>query len=213
MNKRLRRRTLGLMLGVVALSGVLVGAALASDNGGSGSTGPNGHVGSLQVDRSTLQDVIAVAGVPQAVGSGQIIGATRYPAFESLGYSCQEKRGEDLTWISGAGPWCRTVFYVNERTRRLAGLWSATARYQGPRGIRPGMSASVAERRVHKRVGTGCRLDFELGTTHTRAVLWVDVDGGRGVREPGSNAWVLLGGRIGYLALESNRHPVGLLFC
>ena len=210
MNRRFRQRILGGIVCTVVLSGVLVGSALATGTGGGGSIGPNGHVGSLQIDRSSLQDVIAFAGAPDSVGSGRVGPPYYYPPFEALAYSCQDRYGPGRFWTGASGVWCRTVFYIDDRTHKLAAFFTGSARYRGPRGIHPGMSAGVAEHRVHKRVRPGCLIGFALGNNHTSAMLWVNVDGGHGNPSPNE---VIVGGRIASLVLESTRHPVGLLFC
>jgi hypothetical protein len=197
-----------LVLGVVVLRGGLVGSALAANNGGSGTIGPNGHVGRLQIDRSTVQNVIAFAGAPSAVGSGAV--TPPFAPYEALGYSCQTRPARDLSFTGTTGSWCRTVFYINQHTHKLAAFFSSTDRYRGPDGIHPGMSNGTAAHRVHKRAVEGCRSGFALGSSRTTAELWVDVDGGRVDERRGD---LIVGGRIGSLALESSRHPIGLLFC
>jgi hypothetical protein len=153
--------------------------------------------------------VIAFAGAPSAVGSGTV--ASFYAPFEALGYSCQTRPGRDLSFTGATGSWCRIVFYINQHTNKLAAFFSATDRYRGPDGIRPGMSTGTADHRVDKQAIEGCLSGFALGTRHTTAELWVEIDGGRAVER--GNANVIVGGRVGSFALESNRHPIGLLFC
>jgi hypothetical protein len=84
-----------------------------------------------------------------------------------------------------------------------------SSRFVGPAGIHAEEPASQAERRLGVQAIDGCFQGFFLGTSRTAAQLFVWVNGGRIVRAGGP----IKGGRLGVFWLESNRYPVGLLFC
>ena len=83
---------------------------------------PAGRIGKLRLDSSTAADVRRAAGVPSFAGEVQ-----GYP-FRVVGYACQGRslRGEgfDLGGDRSGHTWCRTVYFVDRRTHRLAGLWT-----------------------------------------------------------------------------------------
>lgn len=109
------------------------------------------------------------------------------------------------------GPYCQTVFYINKATGRLEAFFSSSRRYFAPAGIARGMPAAKAEARVHQRAFGGCQYGFELGGRHSSNLLQVSVLGAWAVSK--RNREQLIGGHISAFALESTRHPVGLLFC
>jgi len=185
-------------------------------HGGAGPIGTSGRVGTLRLDVSTADDVAAFAGSPDAdeFDSFQV---PDYPDFEALGYSCTTRRGGNRAPVPYYhGPYCRTVFYINQATGNLAAVYTSSRGYLGPGRIHPGMSAPQAEGRTHKQATAGCDYGFTIGTAHTPAMLLVTVNGGHIVNHNlsnGSTQSVIIGGTLGGFSLESNRHPVGLLFC
>jgi hypothetical protein len=171
--------------------------------------GAQGKVGPLHIDISTTADVIRVMGSPDAIGSGNFYAIPHTPNFGALGYSCGTQSSSQNSPVPGSGLSCHMVFYINEQTTKLAGVSSYSPQVVGPGRIYSGEPAEQAERRVHKRATSGCVDGFWLGSPHTQAELFVWVDGGHSSR----NSNVIRGGRIGSIELESNRHPIGLLFC
>jgi hypothetical protein len=163
--------------------------------------------------------VLGIAGKPAAEGSGSFVSGD--PDFESLGYSCRSGEGPDLMPVdgdySGSYAYCRTVYFINERTERLAALFTSSPSFHGRGGIHPGMPAGKAERRAHRLAIAGCGTGFALGSERrSKAILLVEVQGGRIVNRStrkGQVTPVVVGGRVGLFQLESTRHPVGLEFC
>jgi hypothetical protein len=165
--------------------------------------GPWGLVGRLRLDAASAADVTAVMGSPDATGSGSLAAGTAYPDVYSLGYGCPPgtDTADPFLWD------CQTIFYINQSTNRLAAVSTRSSRFIGPAGIHVGEAAAQAERRLHVQGFSGCGQGIELGFHHNRAELLIEVVGGT------SRNGVLYGGHITDFRLESNRHPVGLLFC
>jgi hypothetical protein len=114
------------------LSRVVAGkitALLKHPHGGSGHLGTSGAVGAPRIDSSTRSDVSAFAGTPNADTFASLQVPKLYPNFEALGYACRRRAGADrapATYYHG--PYCRTVFYINIGTRRLAAVFTARGR-------------------------------------------------------------------------------------
>jgi hypothetical protein len=167
-----------------------------------GTIGPSGLLGRLRFDTASGSDVIAAMGAPAAVGAGNV--DTGFPDYQALGYGCAPGTGattDPVLWN------CQTTFYINQNTNRLAAVSTKSRRLIGPGGIYVGESAAQAERRVHVQAFSGCGQGFNLGSRRNRADMLIPVAGGT------SHNAVLYGGRITEFELESNAHPVGLLFC
>ena len=193
---------------------------LVLPGGGHGQIGIDGRVGSLRLDSSSLADVVSFAGPPDAQGTspGEV---PYFSGSHELGYRCQQRLLGELMTVSAHAN-CQTVFFINQRTRKLAAFFTSSAAYSGPSGIRPGMPATKAEQRTHVQAITGCLSGMFFGNPFgipsgprlTRAWMFVDVLGGRiDNRHPRRGPVELIGGRLGSLSLESTRDPVGLLFC
>jgi hypothetical protein len=183
-------------------------AAVADPHGGGGPITLGGRVGPLMFDHSTAQDVMAFAGQPDATGSGNFSAIPRDPDYVALGYVCQEQRARGLIRIDSFD-YCSTAFYINSWTQRLVGFRSMSWRYS-MRGASPGMSTRAADRHIHRLAHGGCLGGFFLGWRgHYHASFWGEVEGGRAA----GRKLVIHGGQLTSLNLESNRYPVGLLFC
>ena len=203
-------------------AGLLVSPSVAAPVSRQASSGAitistGGQVGGLSIDRSERNAVLASAGNPEAEGTGNF--GANDPDYQALGYSCTSHEGRGVFPVgnhSAPYSYCRTVYFINEKTLRLAALFTSSAMYLGSHGIHPAMPAALAERRTHKQAIAGCEQGFWLGTKSSRALLFVAVEGGRTVSHNlgnGNTLLVLNGGRIGSFSLESKRHPVGLEFC
>jgi hypothetical protein len=201
---RTPRRLVAATCLVVLAAGVP--AARASVHGGHGRVTPSGRIGPLRIDRSGLTHVRRFAGRPDVEQASGTFGAPSDPRYHALGYGCSDTFRPQLESVGRA--FCRTVFYVNRRTRRLVAFWSSSPAYRGPAGIRPGMSAARAERRSRHHAFAGCLSGMSF---HTAAAwLFADVRGGRITHTTPPR---IAGGTVVDFALESTRHPVGLLFC
>jgi hypothetical protein len=185
--------------------------------GGHGQLATDGRVGRLRLDSSSLADVVAFAGPSEAQAFGELLAPT-LPGYHALGYGCERGStpADDLFAIAPRGPECRTVFFINDRTAKLVALFTSSPGYTGPHRIHPGMPAAEAERRAHVHATSGCLVNFGFGSRRTRAVLIVNVLGGREIthhHRGGPPVGRVIGGRLGGFSLESTRHPIGLLEC
>lgn len=187
------------VIGVVAFAG-------CSSSHGSGSrrvvVTATGRIGPLHVDRSERADVISFAGRPESERRGRYID---YLPFDALGYGCKGKRVTD----SAGTPRCKTIFYLDARSGRLAILYTENARFTDVRGIHVGTPTAVAERLAHKRVISGCFDGFGFPTKSAFLVMWFY--GGKHVvrhRLPH-----LVGGHVGLLVVHSRRLNPGVLDC
>jgi hypothetical protein len=146
---------------------------------------PTGEIGPLHVAQSDRAEVIAFAGKPDAESRGRYF---KEPPFDALGYECA---GNQATTQRGA-PKCRTVFYLDARTRRLALLYTKDPRYQF-RGSHAGMTTVSAQRKLHRRAGFGCGSSIRFYTK--RAFLVLMLGGGKS----------LIGKRVAYVVVHSRR--------
>lgn len=189
------------------------GSPSSGVHGGAGTITLGGRVGSLQLDSSTDADVFAFAGIPDATGGGNFDAIPHGPNYFALGYSCSANAGRGLGLVDGSA-FCKTVYYINARTQRLVAFHSSSPLFSFRRAS-PGMATSRAQRRIHRIAQAGCLTGFFFFSRRNHASLFAEVDGGRATlhgRGPHTIERVS-GGRLEALELETNRHPVGLLFC
>jgi hypothetical protein len=173
-----------------------------------------GRVGPLRTDGSSAADVIAFAGRPDVDRRGSVDDG---PPYRALGYECSRKRSDDLfppvletASARVHGPYCKTVFWINLRTRRLGEFYTASGRYSESNGVRIGMKTGAAERLLHKRVTVGCEALILLGNKGTLAIPFA----GGSIGRPGpSGALPLVGGRVEAFALEGHHSAVGIFDC
>jgi hypothetical protein len=192
------------------------GAAKPSSGviGGRGRVTLSGRVGRLQLDHSTQADVITFAGQPGAAATGSFdTGSLGYANFFAMGYSCQDTESASTIGIDNSD-YCSTVFYINRKTKRLTAFYTSSRHYSID-GASPGMSTRQAQRRIHQIPTGGCEDGFGLGNRGTHASFVGAVVGGHAAERTvhGRTIEELFGGRMASISLESNRHPVGLLFC
>ena len=165
------------------------------------------------MDRSNARDVIAFAGRPDAEGRGSEYDGTPYSAF---GYECSGKQSDDafpvLETKSGRhGPNCRTVFWINLRTRKLGDFYTSAGRYSESHGVSIGMSTARAERLLHKRASVGCGEEILLGKRNR--TLTIALTGGS-IRNTGpSGALRLSGGHVYAFALHGWNSDIGIFDC
>lgn len=160
----------------------------------------SGRIGALQMDRSTRADVIAFAGRPDAERDGAESIGPGAQRFRALGYDCSEGAHDDAEGLvyppnGHAGPFCRTVFWINRRTGKLGDFYTASARYSESHGVRIGTPTVQAEHLVHRPAST------------TRcAVIFV----GRPLQ---CLTVVLDGGHVSAFALHGRRSEIGVFDC
>jgi len=169
----------------------------------------SGRIGKLQIGSSDARAVIASAGRPDAERRGAEYDGTPYRA---LGYDCSGKPSDDsfpvLETQSGRhGPYCKTVFWVNLRTRRLGNFYTTSPRYEEGHGVRIGTATATAERILHQRVYVGCEENLREG------VLTVAFIGGVGRASQGSPGLHLVGGHVYAFAAHGGRSDIGVFDC
>jgi limonene-1,2-epoxide hydrolase len=125
----------------------------------------DGRIGPLRVDDSDRTDVVSLAGRPNGESRGRY---SDYPAFDALGYGCPKATA---TYRDGV-PRCKTVFYLDARSRELELLYTEDARYAA-NGVGPGTPTAVAERRLHRRAFVGCYSGFRLESPRAFLVMWL----------------------------------------
>lgn len=169
-----------------------------------------GRIGSLQMDRSTRVDVIAFAGRPDVERRGVEYDGTPYLA---LGYGCSAKAQHyafpvlETPRAGRAGPYCNTVFWVNQRTHRLGDFYTSSRRYSERHGVRIGMTTAAAENILRQRVYVGCEENLDIGW------LTVAFDGGVPRRTARSHGLRLVGGHVYAFAVNGRRSAIGIFDC
>jgi hypothetical protein len=132
-----RRVILGVML-TCLLGGPATAPEAATTYGGSGKITLTGRMGRLRFNRASEADVAAFAGNPFATSTAKR--APGEPDSLAMGYHCQEQTAAGLYPVDRFD-YCRTVFFINDHTHRLAAFYSASSRYSF-RGATPGMSTA-----------------------------------------------------------------------
>jgi hypothetical protein len=162
-----------------------------------------GRIGPLHVDTSNRAAVIAFAGQPESERRGRY---SIYRPFDALGYGCKGKRVTDAQGT----PRCKTIFYLDARSGRLAILYSEDARFFDPHGVHVGTPQAVAERRLHQRVVSGCFDGLSFTTKSGFLVMWFY--GGKLVTRRHRLSH-LVGGHVGLIVVHSVRLNPGVLDC
>jgi hypothetical protein len=201
---------LGLLLGVASAH-----ASARPPHGGAGLVSTSGVVGRLRIDRSTPVQIEAFAGRPEYIGTGRFRPLIReFAPFIAFGYGCKRVRSGGIPTMgvdrrSGSPSYshvvCLTVYWVNQRTGRLAGFSTGSRRFHTAAGVRPGTSLAEAKRREHRP--TLMDSPSALNVTGRNAVLLIYAT----IVVVKEGDWHV-GDRVASLALESRRHMVGLEF-
>ena len=203
------RAPLGALLAVVATAAVCAPVATpASAGAGRLSTSSRvtsaGRIGPLSVDRSDRAQVIAYAGQPNAERSAQSGGTSPYDA---LGYDCRVVGTISTAPLGAGGPYCQTVFYINEETGTLGTVFTAAHQYVEGRGLRVGTPTATAEKLLHKSLIAGCGMSIYLmGKT---ATLTIAFTGGH-IHSPGLH---VTGGHVYGFVLHSRHNDLGVFDC
>jgi hypothetical protein len=151
------------------------------------SLSPTGHIGPLRVDKSDRRDVIAFAGKPDSERHGRY---SDYPTFDALGYGCAGNAATD----TGGGPRCKTVFYLDSRSGKLALVYTEDDRFV-LHGVQVGTPKRTAERFLHMRAFSGCFDGFRFETKTGFVVVWLG------------------GGHVLFVVVHSQRLNPGVLDC
>lgn len=125
----------------------------------------------MRLDRSTVGDVLRFAGQADYRGVGAFRSGGVAPRFRALGYGCRhvDNGGLPTALDDGTGTRhprlsgvdCVTVYFVNERTDRLALFTSRSPRFATSLGTRPGMRWAEVRERGHQYVN--CEGRFVAG--------------------------------------------------
>ena len=185
---------------------VVVAIPAACGSGHSSKASPvvvtaTGRIGPLHVDESGRADVTSFAGRPEAERRGQY--SINAP-FDALGYGC---RGRAATTADGV-PGCKTVFYLDSRSGKLALVYTEDARFE-IHGVHVGTATAVAERRLHSRAFGGCYDGLRFDTKTGFLVVWLE-----GAKDAVSREQLHpVGGRVAFLVVHSRRRNPGVLDC
>lgn len=163
-----------------------------------------GRIGPLQIDRSDRAAVIAFAGRSQLEARGRMPGSAPYDA---LGYDCSSSAAAGTFPLAPERPFCRTVFWIDERTGRLDAFFTGDPRYSEGHGVRAGTATAVAERLLHERLLAGC--EENLYFSGPTAYLTIVFTGGR-FRIPSRH---VVGGRVTAIVLHSRHNNPGVFDC
>ena len=188
-------------------------------HGGAGIVGLGGafgSVGALELGVSSATAVQRFAGKADFIGVGtfEVPGD---PEFLALGYDCTKRRSLrriDPTAYRPSHTYCRTVYYISDKTRKLAAFWTSSAAFKTRYGTHPGSSQAYANRNEDALPEFGCRQG--LGRDTAVASLFIPNRGGH-PRTKTLNGLgyttAIIGGFVNDLELEATTGRVGLLFC
>jgi hypothetical protein len=164
----------------------------------------SGRIGPLRMDVSTRADVIAFMGHPDAERQGRY---SMFAPYRALGYECSKK--PDYGFPLARSTSCKTVFFVNRRTRRLGNFYTESSRFSERHGVRIGMRTAKAEHLLQRLAYLGCEEDIHLGG---RVGLTVAFTGGR-TQTLRNSALHLIGGHVYAFALHGGRSELGVFDC
>jgi hypothetical protein len=195
-------------------------------HGGSGIVSAVGKVGPLTLGLATAAAVERFAGRPDFIGAGSYLGPKEN--FTALSYDCSRKspQGAQAYLRIDRPPshvYCRTVYYINSKTRRFGAFWTSSPRFRTLYGTHPGSSQSYANAHEDTLALDGCHTGLDRSTGAAELVM--DNRGGKGGKPRIVNGvfvgTTLIGGVINDFELETappnGGHEasswVGLLFC
>lgn len=166
----------------------------------------SGRIGPLQIDASTEADVRAYRGDPDATSIGSFNDHVLYPDFRALGYDCSSAAFPGSHTLHPyeqrrRGPYCRTIYFLNTRTQRLAGLETVSTGYHTAAGTHVGTTVADAARLEHAPFyPLGCFVGLPFGDDSTAAKMFLFTD--RGTQDV-----------VASIGIDSTKNPVGVLFC
>ena len=170
----------------------------------------SGRVGPLRVDVSERRQVVAFAGRPDAERRGRntVASPSGSARYDALGYGCGRNAGPAALPLlqPGPSPRCRTVFFIDARSGRLGLVYSIDPSYREAHGVRVGMRTVEAERRLGRRLRSGCEDNIYLSSPE--ALLTVVFAGGV-TRHDGT----VSGGHVYALLLHGLHHDPGVFEC
>jgi hypothetical protein len=183
---------------LVALAVVVVaGTGCGASRPPARTTLTSDSVGPLTINRSDRAQVIAFAGQPTSEFRGVLYHGLRLPRVDALYYGCHYPAANHSRSAEGT---CKTIFWLDARTGKLADFWTRDPRYTTAGGVGVGTSTAAAERATHRRAEIGCggaALPLGNRITYSNLVLWIS----------GSRVGLKLhpiGGHIDYIWLIGN---------
>jgi hypothetical protein len=208
------RVTAGSLLGLL-LSVPAAHAATRVPHGGAGVVSASGVVGRLRIDRSSPVEVQAFAGRAEYIGAGRFRPRIHeFAPFIALGYECRHVRSGGIPTMTlakdGFSPGdshvgCRTVYWINQRTGKLAGFSTTSPRFHTPHGVHPGTSLAAAKRLEHRPTLMDSPSALDVRTAKADLLIYATIV------TPKHGGW-RVGKTVAALALESRRHMIGLEF-
>jgi hypothetical protein len=183
---------------VVALAVVVIaGTSCGASGSPARITLTNHAVGPLTINLSDRAQVVSFAGQPTSEFRGVLYHGLRLPRVDALYYGCVYPAEKHSRSVEGK---CKTIFWLDARTGKLADFWTRDPRYTTAGGVGVGTSTATAERATHRRAEIGCGgASLPLGNriTYSDLVLWI----------AGSHLGPKvhpIGGRISYIWLIGN---------
>jgi hypothetical protein len=182
----------------------------------SGVVSPVGTIGPLYLGYATAAAVEVFAGPPDFSGRGTFEVPSK-PTFTALGYDCSATKSPlriDPTAYRPSHTYCRTVYYIDAKTRQLAAFWTSSPSFHTKYGTHPGSSQAYANAHEDGLPEAGCHRGLSRETAV--AELLMENQGGHprmAMKGGVDNVVALVGGHITDFVLESNITAVGLLFC
>jgi hypothetical protein len=198
------------VLCALTIASIGTAASRSASSRAANAVSATGLIGALRVDRSLSAEIRRFAGPPSFQGLGR---TTLGPAFKALGYDCS-RRWADTKGINPGGMrvthvWCRTVYFVNLRTHRLASFWTDSPTFRTAKGSHPGMPQRIADRleRQHAHVHALTGISYSTRS----ADLFIENIGCKSAKASGDpERTPCLGGHVRSLIVEGH-HAVGLL--
>jgi hypothetical protein len=182
---------------------VLVAVVAGCGSGATHVVRVTGEIGPLHMDRSGEAAVVGFAGKPDATRVGTAVGG--YAPYRALGYDCVRGRSDVAMQIVAHGPYCRTIFFLDDRTGKLETFFTSSPTYSETHGVRFGMKQAEAERRLHLRLTTGCTAAFHFESpTGSLSIEFSD----------GSlNGTAIKGSHVDAIVVHSKRRDAGVFDC
>jgi hypothetical protein len=173
-----------------------------------------GQIGAVTLGLTTATELRERVGRPQAEAEDNFQ-LPEVPQYTALGYGCSDRPGSDrrtLTYydVSG-GPYCRTVYYVNQGTEALGSFWTSSWSFHTSHGTHVGVTQQTASRRERRAARAGCLSGIFLASR--AATIHIGITGGRFQSGGQGQPDRLVGGRVFELGVESRSDGVGLLLC
>lgn len=162
-----------------------------------------GQIGPLHMDRSDEAAVVAFAGKPDTTQVGTAPGGDA--PYRALSYDCRQQASDGAMQLVPHGPYCRTIFFLDDRTGKLETFFTSSPSYSETHGVRFGMKQAEAERRLHRRLTIGCTAAFHFESP--TGSLSIEFGGGT------SKGLSIKNARVDAIVVHSMRRDAGVFDC